>query len=377
MGERAQRRDQGKQAYLEGFFGGISPALGFTLGLAFVAVVGTVDHATGRTISLAPLMLMPVLLVTWNGGRLLGIVMAGFATLPTQLADAGTGRLPLPSWNAFVWLSMFVLAAWMLAALQEAISRQGARLGRLLADEAETTTDLREQNDLKDTLLHAVSHDLKGPLAGVLGAMQTIRRAEKLGLTEVEMHDLYGVIEQAGAKAARLVDDLLDLDRLDRGQLSIEREPTDVVGLARRAALEIPALSGHPVRVDGPDVLADVDGSKVERIIDNLLGNAARHTAPGTPIQVEVRPDPEGLTMIVEDQGPGVPDLMKEAVFEAFRQGDAARGGVGIGLSLVRRFAELHGGSARVEDRPGGGARFVVRLPGVVGPAAAPVLRAV
>jgi len=81
--------------------------------------------------------------------------------------------------------------------------------------------------------------------------------------------------------------------------------------------------------------------------------------------------------VIVEDQGPGVPDAMKEAVFEAFRQGEAARGGVGIGLSLVRRFAELHGGSARVEDRRGGGARFVVRIPGTLSTPAPNVLRAV
>jgi signal transduction histidine kinase len=303
--------------------------------------------------------------------------MAGVATVATQVADLRQGTSVAPSWNAFVWLSVFVLAAWLLAELKTAISRQEARMGRLLAEEAETSTDLREQNDLKDTLLHAVSHDLKGPLAGVLGAMQTIRRAEKLGLTDAEMQDLYGVIEQAGAKAARLVDDLLDLDRLDRGQLKIEREPTDVVGLARRAAAELPTLAGHPVRVDGPDILADVDGPKVERIIDNLLGNAARHTAPGTPIQVEVEPSDDGLTVVVEDQGPGVPDPMKEAIFEAFQQGQAARGGVGIGLSLVRRFAELHGGSAKVEDRPGGGARFVVRIPGRLSPAASPVLRAV
>jgi signal transduction histidine kinase len=363
---------------LEGFFGGASPLVGLLIGLVFIVVVGWFDHTTGPQTSLAPLMLMPVLLATWNGGRLLGLIVAGAATVATQVADLADGHALIPSWNAFVWLSVFLLAVWLLSALKAAITKQEARMGRLLAAEAETSTDLREQNDLKDTLLHAVSHDLKGPLAGVLGAMQTIRRAEQLGLTDVEMEDLYGVIEQAGAKAARLVDDLLDLDRLDRGQLKIEREATDVLGLARRAARELPTLGGHPVRVDGPEVLADVDGPKVERIIDNLLGNAARHTAPGTPIQVEVRPEDDGLTVVVEDQGPGVPDPMKEAVFEAFRQGEAARGGVGIGLSLVRRFAELHGGSARVEDRPGGGARFVVHVPGRVSPgASAPALRAV
>lgn len=352
--------------------------LGIVLGLVFIAVIGFVDHLTGPAVSLAPLMLMPVLLVTWNAGRLPGIAMAGVATVVTQIADFGTGNRLQPSWNAFVWLSVFVLAAWLLAELKGAISRQEARMGRMLAAEEEATGDLREQNDLKDTLLHAVSHDLKGPLAGVLGAMQTIRRSESLGLTDVEMDDLYGVIEQAGRKAARLVDDLLDLDRLDRGQLGIDREYTNLVHMARRVAGEVPTLAGHPVRIDGPDVLIDVDGPKVERIIDNLLGNAARHTMPGTPIQVEIVVEADGITIVVEDQGPGVSDGMKEAIFEVFRQGAAARGGVGIGLSLVRRFAELHGGYAHVEDRQGGGARFVIRIPGVVSAVAPPpALRAV
>ena len=98
----------------------------------------------------------------------------------------------------------------------------------------------------------------------------------------------------------------------------------------------------------------------------------------GTPIHVDVVPIDDGIDLIVEDEGPGVPDEVKVAIFQPFRQGVAARGGVGIGLSLVQRFAELHGGSAHVEDRPGGGARFVVRLPGEVHRREAqPALRAV
>ena len=236
--------------------------------------------------------------------------------------------------------------------------------GRQLARESERVDDLQQQNAVKNTLLHAVSHDLKGPLAGVLGAMQTIRRAERLHLTDKEMNDLYGVIEQAGAKAARLVEDLLDLDRLDRGQLEPQREPTDVVLIADRLAGELPTLAGHPVRVDGPRVFVDVDPTMTERIIENLMNNAARHTSPGTPIHVELVEQKGGVIIVVEDEGPGVDDELKATIFEPFAQGANARGGVGIGLSLVGRFADLHGGSAHVEDRDGGGARFIVVLPG-------------
>jgi two-component system, OmpR family, sensor histidine kinase KdpD len=268
----------------------------------------------------------------------------------------------VPSWNAIVWFATLMFFVWLLSMLKDAVSRQHLRLAR----EAELADGLREQNEVKDTLLHAVSHDLKGPLAGILGAVQTIRRAGQLHLTDTEMNDLYGVIDQAARKGNRLVDDLLDLDRIARGQLQPERESTDVGELARRLARETPGLVGHPIRVEADDSLVEVDAVKAERIVDNLLGNAGKHTPAGTPVRVEIHTRANGIVLVVEDEGPGVPDDMKDIVFEPFRQGEDARGGVGIGLSLVRRFAELHGGTAHVEDRPGGGARFVVTLPGAV-----------
>jgi signal transduction histidine kinase len=165
----------------------------------------------------------------------------------------------------------------------------------------------------------------------------------------------------------RLVDDMLDLERLDRGQITPERDPTDVGELARRVALEVPGMDTHPVRVDADPVLVEVDPSKVERIIENLLTNAGRHTAAGIPVHIEIRQQPKGVLLVIEDEGTGIPDELKEELFEPFRQGPTAAGrGVGIGLSLVKRFAELHGGTAVIEDRPGGGARFVISLPGKV-----------
>lgn len=360
---------------LERFLGGVPPVLGLALGVVFVAVVGLVDHLSGPSVSLSPFYFMPVVLVTWNAGRVTGAGLAVLAAITRQAANAWIAPTApaVPLWNVAVWVSVLTFVVWLVSALKGAVMSQRTRL----EEETELTDDLRSQNELKDTLLHAVSHDLKGPLAGVLGAMQTIRRSEQLNLTSTELNDLYGVIEQAGAKAARLVDDLLDLDRLGRGQLQPEREPTDVAELARRCAAELPVLAGHPVRVEGDGVLVDVDTSKVERIIDNLLGNAGRHTDAGTPIRVEVHARPNGVVLVVEDEGQGVPDEIKDPIFEPFRQGGEARGGVGIGLSLVRRFAELHGGTAHVEDRTGGGARFVVVLPGEVTDAKAGTLRAV
>ncbi len=189
----------------------------------------------------------------------------------------------------------------------------------------------------------------------------------ELHLTDEERESLYEVIEQSGHKMNRLIDDLLDLDRIDRGKLQARRKPTDVGALAERIVGESHGLETHPVRIDADRVLVEVDPAKVERVIENLLVNAARHTPPGTPVHVRVASRPDGVELVVEDEGPGVPDDLKEELFEPFRQGatSGARG-VGIGLSLVQRFAQLHGGSAKIEDGSHGGARFVIWLPGEV-----------
>jgi signal transduction histidine kinase len=359
----ADHRDK-RALPLEAFLSGRPPAYVLAVAVLFVVGVGAADTMIGPDVSIAPFYVLPILIATWNLGRAWGFLVAGLAAVAMQLADVRSveTNVLVPSWNALVWYAVFLFVVWLLAIIRDHAKRQRSQL----ESQEEVSDDLRAQNDMKNTLLHAVSHDLKGPLAGILGAMQTIRRADQLKLTGVELNDLYGVIEQAGRKASRLVDDLLDLDRLRRGQLQPEREPTDVGELADRLALELPSLSGHPVRIESEPMLVDVDRAKVERIVENLLNNAARHTPAGTAVQVLVTERDKGVVVVVEDEGPGVPDDVKDEIFEPFRQGAGARGGVGIGLSLVQRFAELHGGTARVEDRPGGGARFVVTLPGQV-----------
>jgi signal transduction histidine kinase len=369
-----------------GFFDGRSKALVVGLGLGFITVVGVLDFLTGPSLSLSLLYLMPIGLVTWNLGRRWGAVSVVVATAAGVVSDVlsapSTGQLdPVPYWNAIVRFAVFLAFAMLLDTLRAIIDAQWERVER----ESERSMGLREMNDVKDTLLHAVSHDLKGPLAGIIGAMQTIRRDDDLHLTIAERESLYQVIEQSGRKMNRLIDDLLDLDRIDRGKLHPKRKPTDVGELARRVVAENPALEGHPVRIDADRVLVDVDPGKVERVIDNLLTNAAKHTPPGTAVKVNVDGLPNGVLLVVEDDGPGVPEEMRDVLFEPFRQGEGSSGrGMGIGLSLVRRFAELHGGAARIEEGESGGARFVVTFPGDVSdapdagsPPAEPTLQAV
>lgn len=357
----------------KGFFDGKSPLLVAVLGLAFIAVVSVLDYLTGLQFSLSLLYLMPIGLVTWNLGRRWGAVAVVVSTVAGLVSDvlsspATSTTDPVPYWNGIVRFAVFLAAAMLLDTLRSIIDDQWG----LVEEEVVRTNDLREMNDVKDTLLHAVSHDLKGPLAGILGAMQTIRRDDELHLTDDEREALHQVIEHSGRKMNRLIDDLLDLDRIDQGKVQPRRKPTDVGALARRVVADTEQLNGHPVRVRADAVLVDIDPGKVERVIENLLVNAARHTPAGTAVLVDITASRDAVGLVVEDDGPGVPDELKLVLFEPFRQGETSSGrGMGIGLSLVQRFAELHGGSAHVEDAMTGGARFVVSLPGEVTPLAA------
>jgi signal transduction histidine kinase len=178
--------------------------------------------------------------------------------------------------------------------------------------------------------------------------------------------DLLQRIASNARKLERLLGDLLDLDRLQRGIITPQRRRTDVGALVGEAVREFEQFGGREVLFGSDELMADVDPPKVERIVENLLSNAARHTAPESRIWARVDRRDDGILLVVEDEGGGVPDQLKDAIFEPFRQGPgpaSASPGVGVGLSLVARFAELHGGRAWVEDRPGGGASFKVLLP--------------
>jgi PAS domain S-box-containing protein len=232
--------------------------------------------------------------------------------------------------------------------------------------EREATQRLRSLDEMKNMFLEAVSHELRTPLTSILGSALTLEHTEN-GLRPEDTRDLIGRIASNARKLQRLLGDLLDLDRLQRGILSPQRRPVDVSEVVREAVKESDVLGDRRVEIHAEPLVASVDPAKVERIVENLLANAARHTPPGTRVWVRVEPEGTGALVVVDDEGPGVPPDKREHVFQPFQQGGVVPNptpGVGVGLSLVARFAELHGGRAWVEDRPGGGASFRVLLPG-------------
>jgi PAS domain S-box-containing protein len=242
--------------------------------------------------------------------------------------------------------------------------RAEADVQKALESEREAADRLRVLDEMKNTFLQAVSHDLRTPLSVVLGIALTLDR-EDLTLSPNEARDLRRRLAVNARKLERMLSNLLDLERLKRGVVEANPELTDVGQLILRSVAEADFLTDRDVRLQADPILATIDPAKVERIVENLLANAAKHTPDGTVIWIRVIPEEGGIQIVVEDDGPGVPQNVRTAIFEPFRQGpgDHPSPGAGIGLSLVARFAALHGGTAWVQDREGGGASFRVRLP--------------
>jgi signal transduction histidine kinase len=274
--------------------------------------------------------------------------------LTTEVPTAGPSELARLSER---FNEMLEVRARAERTLENALHRERTALERL-----------REVDSMKDTFLMAISHDLRTPLTAVVGYASTLlQRADDL--PPEQSKDMLQRLERQAQRLEKLLIDLLDLDRIGRGVLDARRRPTDMDALVRTIATS--SARNGDVRVSTRAGTADVDPALVERIVENLVANAVKHTPAGTRIEVDARREKRSIVITVADDGPGVPDDLKEAIFEPFRHGNdvGASPGTGVGLALVGRFAAAHGGRAWVEDRAKGGSAFRVSLPGAIAPA--------
>lgn len=233
-----------------------------------------------------------------------------------------------------------------------------------LAGEARASALRARAEEMRSSLLSAVSHDLRTPLASITGAATTIR--DGAGLPEATRDELIDSICDEAERLERLVGNLLDMTRLDSGELVLKREwiPLDEIVGSALTRLEA-RLGARAVHVDiARDVpLVSVDPVLFAQIFVNLFENAAKYTPPDSPIDVVARVERGAVTIDVLDRGPGLPEGAEEKVFEKFFRASPQIPGVGLGLSICRGIAEAHGGSMHAARRSGGGARFRVTLP--------------
>jgi len=255
--------------------------------------------------------------------------------------------------------------ALLYAVLLPIVAGASRRLRRQAQLEREVADGLRQADEMKNTFLTAVSHELRTPLSSILGCAVSLEQRRQLGLSDADVDDLTGRLEANARKLSRLVSDLLDLDRLAQGVVEPRRDPTDVGELVRTIVEETRVAEQRVVHVDVPPLLIEIDAAKVERIVENLIVNSVRHS-DGNELWIRVEPEPDGILIVVEDDGAGVPPELRDRIFEPFTRGRSSSHapGVGVGLSIVSNFAKLHGGRAWVEERPAGGASFRVFIPG-------------
>jgi signal transduction histidine kinase len=224
---------------------------------------------------------------------------------------------------------------------------------------------LEAVDQMRTAFLAAASRQPSAPLASILEICRILERASKSELERTTSGFLRQISRNVG-ELDRLLANVINLQRLDWGAVALDRRPFDIAALVERVAARWRA-DGRGLQVSTSSATVWLDADKVERIVHELLANVARHTPPGTLIWVRTRRNGTGILLAVEDAGPGLPRELQATVLE--RSGHNGKGlvrspAVGIGLPLVVRLAELHGGTAWIEDRPGGGTSVSVLLPG-------------
>jgi len=251
---------------------------------------------------------------------------------------------------------------------EEALADRSA----LVASLRRTNEELARASAAKSDFLAAMSHELRTPLNSIIGfselLMAPVDRTD--GRRSIDVVDHAAHIHGAGVQLLDLINEVLDLARIEAGRLDLQYERFDVAALVRRTVDSMLPLADRKgivpmVQAAGP-VQIEADPGRVRQVVYNLLSNAIKFSPQGGAVRVTVSADAETARIAVEDEGPGIPAVEQGLVFEAFSQGALGRGqaeGAGLGLALSRQLAEAHGGAVELESEVGRGSRFTLALP--------------
>jgi signal transduction histidine kinase len=230
--------------------------------------------------------------------------------------------------------------------------------------------ELRRAMGTRDDFLASAAHDLRNPLSAIRGAADLVERALERGeLPRERLQAAIAHIQSASRRIGAMLDALLDLAQLELGRpLELRKELQDMAALAREVVAQAQQTAPrHRIRLDAPrELMAVVDGARLQRVMDNLLANAVKYSPDGGEIGVALQEQGAELVLSVRDPGIGIPPSEVEAVFERFRRGSNVAGrfiGTGIGLAGARQIVAQHGGSVQVTSALGSGSTFTVRLP--------------
>ena len=251
-------------------------------------------------------------------------------------------------------------------------STGGARLNLIVTDltellSAKNNHDRAERaSRSKDEFLATLAHELRTPISAITSAIDVMASPDASGETAARSHR---IIRRQVSHIAHLVDDLLDIERVVAGKVRLRRQPMDLAGNVEHIAATFRSGGGKDRQIDviAEPVWAECDSVRFDQVLMNLIGNAVKYTPPGGRILVTLRPDAGDAVLTIEDTGVGISARLLPFIFDMFTQADRtldrAEGGLGIGLTVVRRLVELHGGTVTASSEgEGHGSMFTVRL---------------
>ena len=239
---------------------------------------------------------------------------------------------------------------------------------RLMEDFSRVNKDLAVLNETKDRFLGMAAHDLRTPLAGVVGLSELLRE-EPLGPDQKQYVE--GILESSG-RMLSLINDLLDAAKINQGRLDLELQDVDVPELLAKVVLSGALIARKKNIALEKDVAPDAGTMKLDlkrmlQVMDNLVGNAVKYSKEGTTVTVGARRTAEKLSLWVADQGVGIAGKDLSKLFLEFSKTDsrptAGESSHGLGLAIVKRLVELHGGTVHVSSEPGKGSRFMIEIP--------------
>jgi signal transduction histidine kinase len=310
------------------------------------------------------------------GPAWIGIAICAVMTAVWVLAP--TGSLAVSNPHDLLGLAVYIvvdgMVAWIGAAHRGLIEQSERQTAELAAREqalAQAVAEAETADRAKDDFLAVLSHELRTPLTTIVTGVRLLR---EIGSPEEKASRAREAIERQADYMSRMVDDLLDMKKIVTGAIVLERQRCDL-GEAVQGCLATLSEAGrfkdHTVTVDAASVWVNVDAVRLQQILVNLLGNAVKYTPAGGSIRVSVKREEDDAVLRVQDTGIGISADLLPRMFELFAQGDPGservRSGLGIGLAVVRRLVELHGGTVHaLSTGPGQGSLFTVRLPRVL-----------